>query len=79
MSTRKCKNKGCNNTFDAVTMGAKSCLECLNKNTPKIEIKSMHLWQSKILNAVAWIIGIRGEDAWIITISKDLVKEKGMK
>jgi hypothetical protein len=47
-----------------------------HKEDPRIEIVSMRKWQSKILNAVAWIIGIRGEDAWIITISKDLLKEK---
>ena len=51
----------------------------LLKDNPQLYIKSMQGWQSKILNAVAWLIGIRGEDTWIITINKEFKKEHGIK
>jgi len=33
------------------------------------EVVEMKEWQSKILNAVAWIVGLRGEEVYVITIS----------
>ena len=30
----------------------------------------MKKWQSKTLNAVAWLIGIRGEDVFCMTLTK---------
>ena len=50
-----------------------------NNEYSGINIVSMKNWQSKILDSVAWLIGIRDENAWIITISKDFKKEHGIK
>lgn len=36
----------------------------------KLEIVGMKTWQSKVLNGVAWVIGIRGEDVWCMTVTK---------
>lgn len=40
----------------------------------KLEVVGMKTWQSKVLNAVAWVIGIKGEDVWCMTITKDVTK-----
>lgn len=40
-----------------------------NTETEIFEIVSMAEWKSKILNAVAWILGIRDENVYVITIS----------
>jgi hypothetical protein len=31
MSIRKCRNENCDNIFEAVTMGGKQCIDCLEK------------------------------------------------
>ena len=36
-----------------------------------LKIIRMAHWQSRILQAVAWIVGIRGEDVWVVTMSGD--------
>lgn len=40
----------------------------------KLEVVGMKTWQSKVLKATAWVIGIRGEDVWCMTVSKDVSK-----
>lgn len=35
-----------------------------------LEIVEMPNWKSRVLTAVAWLIGIRGEEAMVITVSK---------
>lgn len=35
-------------------------------------IQDMPNWKSKILNAVAWMLGYRGEYAYVILINEDL-------
>lgn len=35
-----------------------------------LEVVEMKKWQSRILNKVAWLIGIRGEDVWCMTLTK---------
>ena len=40
----------------------------------KLEVVGMKPWQSKVLNKVARIIGIKNEDVWCITVSKDFAK-----
>ena len=40
-----------------------------------LEILHMPTWKSKILNATAWLIGIRGENCWVITISNNFPHE----
>ena len=37
-----------------------------------LEILDMPSWKSKILNAVAWILGYRGEHAYVITMNLDI-------
>ena len=39
-----------------------------------MEILDMPNWKSKILNAVAWMLGYRGEYAYVILINQDLEK-----
>lgn len=36
-----------------------------------MQILAMKKWQSKILDAVAWMIGMRGEHVYCITINLD--------
>ena len=36
-----------------------------------LKVIRMKSWQSRILQAVAWIVGIRGEDVWVVTMSGD--------
>ena len=38
-----------------------------------LNIVSMKTWQSRVLNATAWLIGIRGEDVWCVTLTKGAV------
>ena len=33
------------------------------------EVVEMPEWKSKILNAVAWILGLKGENVYVITLS----------
>ena len=37
-----------------------------------MEILSMPAWKSKVLRAVAWLIGMRGEHVYCITMNIDL-------
>lgn len=37
-----------------------------------IEILEMPRWKSKVLRAVAWIIGMRGEYVYCVTMNMDL-------
>jgi hypothetical protein len=37
-----------------------------------IEILEMPNWKGKILNSVAWILGMRGENVYCITLNTDL-------
>ena len=43
----------------------------MNKPKAGFEVVHMKSWQSKILQAVAWAVGIRGEDVWVITMFGD--------
>lgn len=44
-----------------------------------MEILPMPMWKSRILNAVAWLLGFRGEYAHVITISVNLYDPKQAK
>lgn len=44
-----------------------------------MEILPMPKWKSKILNAVAWLLGFRDEYAYVITMSVDLTDPKQAK
>lgn len=35
-------------------------------------ILTMPKWKSKVLNSVAWILGMRGEHVYCITLNKEL-------
>ena len=37
-----------------------------------LEILTMPRWKSKVLNTVAWLIGMRGENVYCITLNVDL-------
>lgn len=37
-----------------------------------LEIAEMSEWKSKVFNAVAWLLGYRGENAYVILLSIDL-------
>jgi hypothetical protein len=37
-----------------------------------MEILHMPAWKAKVLNAVAWILGMRGENVYCITFNVDL-------
>ena len=37
-----------------------------------MQILPMPKWKSKILNAVAWILGFRGEYCYVVTMNVDL-------
>lgn len=37
-----------------------------------IEILEMPRWKSKVLRAVAWVIGMRGEHVYCVTMNMDL-------
>jgi hypothetical protein len=37
-----------------------------------MEIIHMPEWKSKVLKAVAWILGMRGENVYCITLNVDL-------
>lgn len=41
----------------------------------KMEIQTLKPWQSKVLNAVAWLVGIRGEEAHVMTVTKGWEEE----
>lgn len=41
----------------------------------KLEVVAMKPWQSKVLNKVAYLIGIKGEDVWCMTLTKDAVEQ----
>lgn len=40
--------------------------------TPVLQILNMPNWKSKVLRAVAWILGYRGEYVYCITMNYDL-------
>lgn len=40
--------------------------------TKTMEILAMPRWKSKILNTVAWMLGMRGEYVYCITMNVDL-------
>ena len=40
----------------------------MNKPDEYLKVIRMAHWQSRILQAVAWIVGIRGEDVWVVTM-----------
>lgn len=44
-----------------------------------MEILSMPQWKSRILRAVAWILGMRGEHVYCITMNVDLNDPKQAK
>lgn len=43
----------------------------MNKPDGLLNVIRMKSWQSRVLQAVAWLIGIRGEDIWVVTMSGD--------
>ena len=47
--------------------------------TKTMEILSMPKWKSKILNTVAWMLGMRGEYVYCITMNVDLTDPKQAK
>ena len=42
-----------------------------NKNVESLSILNMPEWKSKVLNAVAWLLGMRGEHVACITFNFD--------
>lgn len=46
-----------------------------------IEILEMPKWKSRVLNIVAWILGMRGENVYCITLNVNLdeIKEENEK
>lgn len=45
----------------------------------ELEVIKLKRWQAKLLNGVAWAIGIRGEDVWCMTLTKgaiDAIKQE---
>lgn len=39
------------------------------------DIIEMPKWKHRILNSVAWILGFRGENVWVITVTKGFEEE----
>lgn len=39
---------------------------------PSMEILDMPEWKSRVLRAVAWLLGYRGEHVYCITLNMDL-------
>lgn len=50
-----------------------------NMTEPSFKILSMPTWKSKVLRAVAWILGYRGEYVYCITLNVDLDNMKAEK
>lgn len=41
------------------------------KNPIKVNIVEMPPWKAKMLNGLAWLLGLKGEKAYVITISEN--------
>ena len=46
----------------------------MEKYDGSLQILTMPNWKAKILNTVAWLLGIRGENVYCITLNIDLDK-----
>ena len=40
-----------------------------------LKVVPIKKWQSIVLNTVAWVIGIKGEDVWCMTLTKGAIDE----